>query len=430
VLDRGFAVFIEEYPVAKQVLNYTKLELGSFLPGALVKLKDEKRLARVSDPLRDPLSIVDALIAPVGTFADKVYIAPLLYHVRSKTVQELFDEHETDTYTCLREKWGFGTDIIDRFFKPFLEGIYLAPLEEQSSRMFHFVFKMFSEGAATLPAGGIGAVSRQLEQKARDAGVEIRTNQVVNDIHRKDERIMVHLKDSSKTICAHSVVLATDGHVAKKMLSSMDGYESLTKVPENPQRAVGCLYYGFNTSLPVSDPILILSGYCEERGTEQNPINNVCFPSAVSKRYAPEGCNLCSVTVMKEVMEAYKGRYKELDEVVRKELCDWFPFEKDDIINSWELKGTYYIRNAQPAQLSGPIAANINGGRDCNLFAGTKLPPGIVVCGDHMATATLNGALESGINAGKEAAKVAKAAEYEHSKKESKSEDRVVVPVV
>ena len=33
VLDRGFAVFIEEYPKAKQLLDYDKLGLGKFQPG-------------------------------------------------------------------------------------------------------------------------------------------------------------------------------------------------------------------------------------------------------------------------------------------------------------------------------------------------------------------------------------------------------------
>ena len=37
--------------------------------------------------------------------------------------------------------------------------------------------------------------------------------------------------------------------------------------------------------------------------------------------------------------------------------------------------------------------ANIHGGRDCSTFRG-------VACGDHMATSTLNGALESEVNAG------------------------------
>lgn len=63
------------------------------------------------------------------------------------------------------------------------------------------------------------------------------------------------------------------------------------------------------------------------------------------------------------------------------------------------------IPKAQPSQYKGPFPASINGGRPCNTFRGKELPAGLFVCGDHMATATLNGAVESGVNAGKEAAK-------------------------
>jgi hypothetical protein len=52
----------------------------------------------------------------------------------------------------------------------------------------------------------------------------------------------------------------------------------------------------------------------------------------------------------------------------------------------------------------------VNGGRPCNTYRGKPLPDGLTVCGDHMATATLNGAIESGVNAGKEAVKIAKKA--------------------
>ena len=65
------------------------------------------------------------------------------------------------------------------------------------------------------------------------------------------------------------------------------------------------------------------------------------------------------------------------------------------------------IPNAQPSQLKGPFPANVNPRRPSNTFRGKELPAGILVCGDHMATATLNGALESGAAAGQEAAKVA-----------------------
>jgi hypothetical protein len=36
--------------------------------------------------------------------------------------------------------------MVDRFFRPFFQGIFLSALNLQSSRMFEFVFKMFTVG--------------------------------------------------------------------------------------------------------------------------------------------------------------------------------------------------------------------------------------------------------------------------------------------
>lgn len=405
-LDRGFAVFIEEYPLAKQLLDYKALKLGRFLPGALVKVENEAKLARVADPLRDPGDIFNALFAPVGTLADKIDVLPLVLHVRTTSVEEIFEEPERDTLTELKDRWGFSNEIIDKFFRPFLEGIYLAPLEEQSSRMFSFVFKMFSEGYATLPEGGIGAVAQQLATNALDSGITLRASMSVASIIVEDKgTFIVETSDCKTRIRAKSVVLATDGHVAQKIISKVDGFEFLTEAEEQPQRKVGCLYYGFEKTAPVEEPILILNG-SPERGTETYPINNVCFPSVVSKGYAPEGSGLCSVTVLGNAMEIFHGKEEELDKAVRKQLSAWFPDVETHILNDWKLLNIYSIGNAQPGQLNGPAPANVNGGRECSSFRGSKLPPGLFVCGDHMATATLNGALESGVNAGKAAARV------------------------
>jgi hypothetical protein len=47
------------------------------------------------------------------------------------------------------------------------------------------------------------------------------------------------------------------------------------------------------------------------------------------------------------------------------------------------------------------------GSRSSTNFYGKELPKGFFVCGDHMATATLNGAVESGVTAGADVAKAA-----------------------
>jgi len=407
-LDRGFAVFIEEYPFSKAVLDYEALKLGKFLPGALVKVKGSDTLARVADPLRQPESLLDAVLAPVGSLIDKIALLPLIFTVRTKTVSELFQEPETNTLDALVNKWRFSDVILDRFFRPFLEGIYLAPLEEQSSRMFSFIFKMFSEGAATLPAGGMGAITQQLVDKATAAGADIRVDHAVSKISQNDQGFLLETLDGGTRLQAKSVVIATDGDVAQKIISQLEGFESFEALPKQKQREVGCVYYSFKSEVPVKDPILILNGIGKERGNEENPVNNVCFPSCVAEGYAPAGCGLCSVTLLKGAMDVYKGREEELDHAVRNQLGTWFPDQKEDILNTWKLERIYSIPKAQPSQFNGPLPANVNGGRNCGTYRGKDLPKGLFVSGDHMATATLNGALESGVNAGAAAAKALK----------------------
>ena len=89
----------------------------------------------------------------------------------------------------------------------------------------------------------------------------------------------------------------------------------------------------------------------------------------------------------------------ELDATICKQLGEWFPEQREDIKECWNLKRIYQINNAQPSQYKSAFPANVNGGRSVNEFLGTPLPNNIKVCGDFMATATFNGALESGINA-------------------------------
>lgn len=402
VLDRGFAVFIEEYPLAKELLDYDALQLKKFLPGALVKLKDSDTLARVADPLRQPRDLFSALCAPVGTLGDKLEVLPLIIHVKSKSIEQLFDETETDTLSALQDRWGFSNDMIEKFFRPFLEGIYLAPLEEQSSRMFTFVFKMFTDGAATLPEGGMGTVSKQLAEKAVAAGVDIRVGKSVSKITRNKNGYT--LKCSGGDILAETVIVATEGPVAKKLLATVDGLQGLDEDEEQTQRSVGCLYYSFEGQAPINDPILILNGIGSDRGNDENPVNNVCFPSVLSNGYAPDGYGLCSVTVLSKSMESFRGRDAELDAAVRNQLSTWFPEHKESVLEKWKLERIYSVPNAQPAQLNGPLPAHENLGRPCNTYRYATLPEGLYVCGDHVATATLNGALESGVNAGKAAA--------------------------
>mmetsp|Transcript_25573 Transcript_25573/g.60459 ORF Transcript_25573/g.60459 Transcript_25573/m.60459 type:complete len:666 (-) Transcript_25573:99-2096(-) len=415
VLDEGFAVFIEEYPEVKRLLDYDALDLKPFLPGALVKLRGRTALGRVADPLRQPADLVPSVLSPVGSLFDKIKVLPLVFNVLSKSVEELFEEKEVPTSDALENRWGFSESFISSFLQPFLEGIYLAPLNEQSSRMFSFVFKMFSEGSATLPKGGMQTVTDQLVERAKSLGIELISDCPVSQLSMNDGDESSYVvncgrQGKHRRFKSPSVIVATDGAIAQRLLSNVPGFESLETLPKQPQLAVGCLYYALKGAAPVEEPILVLNGIGPESGTEDFPVNNICFPSVVNTGYAPEGYNLCSVTVLSKAMDIYKDRPEELDAAVRHQLGSWFPNIKKDIREEWELKKIFYIPKAQPSQLTGPSPANQNGGRPSNIFRGKELPKGVLVCGDHQATATLNGAVESGVNAGTDASKLVSSA--------------------
>lgn len=352
-LDEGFAVFIEEYPDVQRLLDYDALNLKPFLPGALVKLQGRTNFGRVADPLREPADIINSLLSPVGSLIDKAKVLPLVFNVRTKSVEELFEEREVPTSDALTDRWGFSDSFISSFLQPFLEGIYLAPLSEQSSRMFSFVFKMFSEGSATLPAGGMQAVSDQLVERAKSLGIELISDcpatqiSVVTDKDVNSQSYVINCGKSGRRFESSTVVVATDGAIAQKLLSNVPGFESLETLPKQPQLAVGCLYYAFKGNAPVEEPILVLNGIGPQSGTEDFPVNNICFPSVVNKGYAPDGFNLCSVTVLNKAMEIYKDRPEELDKAVRRQLGTWFPEITTTIRDEWELKKIFYVRSAR-----------------------------------------------------------------------------------
>ena len=62
----------------------------------------------------------------------------------------------------LMQAEGFTDAIIDRFFKPFLGGIFFDKDLNVTSRLFEFVMRMLASGENSLPAHGIGAISEQL----------------------------------------------------------------------------------------------------------------------------------------------------------------------------------------------------------------------------------------------------------------------------
>ncbi|HEY4934523.1 MAG TPA: NAD(P)/FAD-dependent oxidoreductase [Terriglobales bacterium] len=353
LLDRGFQVLLTAYPEAQGLLDYPALQLRAFAPGALVRF--DGRFHSLADPWRRPAAALRSLTSPVGSLRDKIKIAQLRYRVTRLPLDKLFESPETSTIAFLQQ-YGFSARMIERFFRPFFSGIFLERELQTSSHMFEFVFRMFSQGDAALPAGGMVSISQQLQTRLPAGCVRLRQKVV------KVAAGGITL-DSGETLTARAVVVATDQRSAAQLLPEIRPLAS---------RGTACLYFAAEKP-PISEPILVLNG--EGRG----PVNNLCVPSMVAPSYAPKGAHLVSASV---VGEAGKDPDRLLP-AVRDQLAEWFGSD----VQRWRFLRSYWIPDALPEQTPASGGAG---------HKQVRLRTGVYVCGDHCDTASINGALLSG----------------------------------
>ncbi len=172
-LDRGFQVLLTAYPAAQKYLDFKALDLQKFLPGASI-FKSGKQ-AIIGDPLRDISLLFSTILSGIGTFEDKLKVLKLNNSLKSKTLSDIFAEKEKTTLTYLQD-FGFSSEMIQQFFKPFFSGIFLEPELKTSSRMFEFVYKMFGDGYAALPKAGIEAIPKQLAKNLNNTIFKFNTS--------------------------------------------------------------------------------------------------------------------------------------------------------------------------------------------------------------------------------------------------------------
>ncbi|AZQ44336.1 protoporphyrinogen/coproporphyrinogen oxidase [Nonlabens ponticola] len=172
ILDHGFQVLLDAYPASMEFLDYDKLQLINFKPGAVLFNNGKKE--KVGDPTRDASFLIYTAIASIGSVQDKWLMFQLSRKLKKKSLQNIFASPELTTQQYL-EDYGFSQKIIDKFFRPFYAGIFLEDKLSTSSRMFEFVFKMFAIGNATLPAKGIQAIPEQMASALPDSSIKLST---------------------------------------------------------------------------------------------------------------------------------------------------------------------------------------------------------------------------------------------------------------
>eukprot|EP00899_Mesostigma_viride_P010315 jgi/Mesvir1/19285/Mv10360-RA.1 len=368
LLDRGFQIFLSGYPECRSALDYDALGLGKFYAGAMVRYNGS--FHRVADPFRHPLEGVASLANPIGTFVDKLKIGLVRLQSLQGDALDLLEAPETTIAARLQEI-GFSDSMVERFFRPFLGGIFFDRKLRTTSRLFHFVIRMLATGDNCLPAQGIGAITQQIKGRLDAKRVYLNTPAVTITGTETNGPATVTTRDGTKFIARKGVIVAVESPVAKKLLGSRLPPKS--GITADPVGTV-CMYFAAK-QVPSTEPILYLNG----EGDDDGLINNLCFPSTVSPAYAPQGQHLVSLSLIGNFTDLSDT---QLEAKVRAQLSRWFG---DTIVAPWELLRLYRIPFSQPNQQP-----------PSSFGSEPQLGNGLYICGDYCGGATFNGAMISG----------------------------------
>lgn len=350
--DRGFQVLLTAYPEAKRILNYTDLDLRYFESGATILSKNGT--TTLSDPLKNPAKLWQTLASSAGTLKDKFLTLKLKHSLRSKTIEELFKCRASTTLSFLVD-YGFSDKMIHNFFQPFFGGVFLEDRLDTPANMFQFLFKMFNEGGAAVPARGMGMIAKQLAATLEN-----------DDIHLNEKVIGFDNKqvvtDKGTTFGTRLIILATDE-------PSIPGIESKRAVNS---RSVTNIYYASDKKFAAEKKIFL-------NASPDKLTNNVAVMDTISPFYAPGHQSLISVSLLGD--HVTKSPHLLAKDVIE-ELGSWF---KD--ADKWRYLRTYHVPYALPKKEMV---------KDHLTLAEIRVSENIFRCGDYLLNGSINAAIKSG----------------------------------
>lgn len=267
--------------------------------------------------------------------------------LKQKNLIDIFNSPEKTTLQYLQD-YGFSEKMIKSFFKPFYTGIFLESQLQTSSRMFEFVFKMFSEGNATIPAAGIKAIP---EQMAHQLDGQIQLNTTVKEVVADTIQLV-----NGDNLKSDYTIIATPADVLVPNLPKSN----------KPWHSVQTLYFDTDDH-GFDQPIigLIAGDDCLS--------NNFHFLNDVFENHP----KVISVSVVAK----HDLTKDQLEERVRKELIEQAHIKAGDLIQMMEIK------KALPTFDSIQYAMSPTE---------TQLTQNIFLAGDQLSNGSLNAAMLNG----------------------------------
>jgi phytoene dehydrogenase-like protein len=354
LFDQGFQVLLTAYPETQALLNYKDLNLKKMLPGATV-LYDGGQF-EIADPFRRPSAAFATLFAPVGTLKDKLNTLRLKIRLQKLSIEEIFEQKEQTTKQQLT-KYGFSSKMIQRFYAPFLSGIFLENELNTSRRMFDFVMKMFSDGDVAVPELGMEEIPKQLIAMLPNDSV-ICNKKVITIVGNTITTADGTVYEANQILLATAANNLTQQFVPKQKMSS----HQVTNIYFEAKEA------------PTKKAVVLLNASLNKKW-----VNNLTVMTNVSKAYASKGRILISVS--------YNG-IPDFDDLVvaenmKLELKQWY----GEKVNNWKMLRGYRIDYALPTQESvrNTIAASE-----------IKISDTLFICGDNLLNGSINAAMKTG----------------------------------
>ena len=356
LLDRGFQVYNPSYVEGARILDLEALDLHNLTPGILVSLANKS--FELGDPRRNPLSIGDSLLAPIGSLAAKLKFARYaLKKGFGSTTADAIDQR-TDAFL----NFAFGEQLSQTLLRPFLAGVFLEDQLETSKRFFDIALRAFVRGTPSLPANGMGAIPAQLAAQLPEGSVHLNTKAT----HISSTLV----RTTEGDIKCKAVVLATQAAATTELVPSFATPES---------NSVTTWYHLADCEaedLTSGRSTLVVDGLRYKYGNPDSMrplVNTVVLTNSVPT-YAADGRVLVSSSAvgMHESSDAEK--------LVRTHLTGLYNV---DAFN-WSHVATYAIKDALP-KMTPPHAP----------VQSVTLAPGVYLAGDYCDVSSINGAFKS-----------------------------------
>ncbi|EWT05242.1 monoamine oxidase [Intrasporangium chromatireducens Q5-1] len=352
--DRGFQVLNPAYPAVRRWVDVAALDLQPFGAGVLVR--QERGLAVVADPVREPRLLAATLrsgylrpleLVALARWAGRVLVDPKGVLSQSDSTRAASLDEAGVTGRLRRE-------VLD----PFLAGVLVEHDGSSSAHFTQLLVRMFVLGRPGVPAGGMQAFPTQLADRLGD---RVRLHSTVEHV-RPGPTPTVTV--DGQTLSARAVVVATDPVGASR----------LTALP--PPVMHGLATWWFEAPEPPHHHNLLAVDGRRTATSSPGPVWNTAVMTAAAPSYAPPGHHLVEATCLldragSEPTEA-QGR-RHVGEIYGRDT------------GSWQVVTHHRVEAALPAQPA-PL----------RLRAAVSLGDGLFVCGDHRDTASIQGALVSG----------------------------------